>query len=81
MALDVGVGMALLAASAPITVALIKFMPSRNGASMRINEYVTRDVCAATHRVLDSSIVRIQGDIAEVKGDVKRLLEHLSRGK
>ena len=62
--IDAGVGLAVLGISAPITAAIIKFIPSTN------NKYMTKELC-------DERSGGMKEDIKEIKTTVNKIFDKL----
>ena len=62
--IDAGVGLAVLGISAPITAAIIKFIPSTN------NKYMTKELC-------NERSGGIKEDIGEIKVTVNKIFDKL----
>jgi len=68
--IGIGEGLAILSVCAPVTVAIIKFVPPRNTPNLLNGTYVKKDLCDERSR-------NIQEDIREIKEMIGKVFNKL----
>lgn len=68
--IGIGEGLAIMSVCAPVTVAIIKFVPPRNTPNLLNGTYVKKDLCDERSR-------NIQEDIREIKEMIEKVFDKL----